>query len=680
MQAVISLVGKIDPSLAKALKETQKQLNAAVKGMDVSSKFWGGLGKMGAVAAKGLAVVGGAAASAATAVGGAALQNYASYEQMVGGVETLFGAGGKSLEEYAASVGQSVDEASGKYDQLMAAQQAVMDNAASAWNQAGVSGNSYMEQATMMSASLIQSLGGDTQAAAQMVDVAIKDMSDNANKFGTDLGSIQMTYQSLMRGNYAMLDNLRLGYGGTKTELERLVKDASELTGEALDPSKFSDVIKAIHAVQENMGITGTTMSEAATTIEGSIGSAKAAWDNWLTGLGRSDADMGALTGQLLDAVGAVADNIGPAVQRIGSSMADYLPRALQGAVSRVGPLVAETLSGVINSAAGMLGIELPGFDASAIMGVFSTVGPAIQQVMAALGPPIQNFVNAVLPPLMSGLQSLMPFLASLASAILPPIINFVTPIASMLMNIAAAVLPMLTAAINALNPVIQVIISVILTLTPIISGAFSAFQLLSGPISTLGSALMPAVSAAAQAISSAFQAMGPSISAVIGFMSSLWAAIQPVVSILGSLVSLAMQAASALASIGGGIIGGIGSLLGFRTGGFTTGPYVAGEDPSYPNEAVISFNPAYRAQNLRYWERAGHLLGATPSVAAATSAGGGGSTYDFSGMTFAPRVEVKGNASKDDIIAAIRACEAEFVDTVKSMLAQDSEGAYATA
>ena len=150
----------------------------------------------------------------------------------------------------------------------------------------------------------------------------------------------------------------------------------------------------------------------------------------------------------------------------------------------------------------------------------------------------------------------------------------------------------------------------------------------------------------------------------------------------LGDLVSLAGQAAGAIADLAGGAIGAIGGFLGFAHGGFTTGPYIAGEDPRYPNEAVISFNPAYRAQNIRYWQMAGHMLGASPAVAAATTAGGGGggAVYDFSGMIFAPKVEVRGNASKDDIIAAIRACEAEFVDTVKDMLARDAEDAYAAA
>ncbi len=474
-------------------------------------------------------------------------------------------------------------------------------------------------------------------------------------------------------------------YGGTKTELERLVADASELTGQALDPSKFSDVITAIHAVQDNLGITGTTALEAATTIEGSVNTAKAAWSNWLTGLGTEGADMGALTDQLVDAIGSVAGNVGPAVLRIGRSIVTGLPAALSGIGAELGPVIAGGLSQAWNKAVTALsnvGINLPRIDMTQVQAAFQQVQDVISSLVnGPLGQAVGNFINTVFPPLMSALSSLLPFLASLANAILPPIINFITPIATILANIAAAVLPMLTSAINFLNPVIQGLITAFLTLAPAISGIFTLFSTIMGPLSTVGGALMPAVSSAANAIGSAFQALSPSISAVIGFMQSLWGAIQPVVSILGSLVSLVGQAASGLASLAGGVIGGIGSLLGFRTGGFTTGPYVAGEDPRYPNEAVISFNPAYREQNVRYWQMAGHMLGAYSASAApvtAAASSDGGTVIDMSGMTFAPKVEVRGNASRDDIVAAIRQCEGEFLDFVEDALARRAEVAYA--
>ena len=701
MQAIISLAGKVDPSLAKAIGQVDKQLSRLSKAKAMKS----GLSKVGsgiALGAKALATagaaIGGATASAITAIGGAAVGQYAQYEQMVGGVETLFGAGGKSLDEYAASVGQSVDEASAKYNQLMAAQQAVMSNAASAWNTAGVSANSYMEQATSMSASLIQGLGGDTRAAADMVDLAIKDMSDNANKMGTDLGQIQMTYQSLMRGNYAMLDNLKLGYGGTKSELQRLVKDASELTGEALDPAKFSDVITAIHAVQEHMGITGTTALEAATTIEGSVNSAKAAWDNWLTGLGTDGADMGALTDQLVTSIGNVATNLGPVVQRIASSLAQNLPAAISQAASAMAPAVAEVIAGIFNGVSSALGLGLPQLDASAILDTFtqvaSAIGPVIQQMASGFG----QLVNTVGPPLVSMLQTIGPLLLNFAQTALPPIASAIGAILPVAMQIVSAVLPPILSILSALMPVIAqvatflagVLLSAVTALSPVISALVPIVQMifsvassiLNGVIIPIISPLMQIVQVLLPPLAGLISALQGPLEVVGGAFQVVCGAVQDLCTWFGNLISKVGEVASAIAnSPVGQLVGGIGSLFGFAKGGFTAGPYIAGEDPRYPNEAVISFNPAYRAQNLRYWAMAGHMLGASPARAASVSGGGGGSTtYDFSGMTFAPRVEVRGNASKADIIAAIKECELEFVDTIRDMLARDEEDSYAAA
>ena len=667
MKAVISLAGKVDKSLSSAMKSVQKQAQGLAKS----------LSGIGGKVATGVAAGVAAASGAVAAIGTQALKSYATYEQMVGGVETLFKDSAGIVQQYASE----------------------------AYKTAGVSANSYMEQATMMSASLIQSLGGDTQPAAARVDLDIKDMSDNSNKFGSDLSSIQKTYQSLMRGNYAMLDNLRLGYGGTKTELERLVSDASKLTGEALDPSKFSDIIKAIHAVQENLDITGTTSKEASTTIEGSLNSAKAAWENWTAGLGTEGADMGALTKNLVSSIGDVANNVGPAVQRIGSALAQQLPSALSSAVSAVGPVLAEALAGTLNSVGSSLGLDL-GIDASSIIstfqsiatavgpviqgigsavqqvlpavqsgigGIVSSIGPAVQILSTSLGPAISNFATSVIPPLMSALSGILPLLASIANAILPPIINFLTPIISLVMQIASAVIPPLTAAIQALTPVIQFIISAVMTLSSVFSGVSGIISIVQGGITGLIAPITSAISS--------FQSFMSAGSGLSGVMSAIGAAISGVCGFISNLISLAGQAASAIASIGGGIIGGIGSFFGFARGGFTNGPYVAGEDPRYPNEAVISFNPAYREQNVRYWQMAGHMLGAYSASAApvtAAASSGGGTVIDMSGMTFAPKVEVRGNASRDDIVAAIRQCEGEFLDFVEDALARRAEVAYA--
>ena len=283
------------------------------------SGFKSGLSKLGGVAKSAIAGVTAGVGAASVAIGSVAkqaLSAYASYEQLVGGIETLFKDSADIVQEYAAN----------------------------AYKIAGVSANKYMEQATAFSASLTQSLGGDTKAAAEYANMAIMDMSDNANKMGTSIESIQQTYQSLMRGNYAMLDNLKLGYGGTKSELERLVADAEKLTGQALDPAKFSDVITAIHAVQTELGITGTTAKEASTTIEGSVNAAKAAWENWLAGLGNEDADMSALTDQLVESVKTAAENIAPVIKEILESLASSLYELIPDDVKSVIESFASTL------------------------------------------------------------------------------------------------------------------------------------------------------------------------------------------------------------------------------------------------------------------------------------------------------------------------------------------------
>lgn len=262
--------------------------------------------KLGIAAKAGVAAVA-AVGTATVAIGKTALDAYSNYEQLVGGIDTLFKASSGKMQQYAAN----------------------------AYQTAGVSANRYMEISTSFAAALISSLGGNTEAAADMANTAITDMSDNANKMGTSLETVQEAYMSLSRGNYEMLDSLKLGYGGTKSELQRLLADAEKFSaaqGKVRDFSvdSYSDIVEAIHIVQDEMGITGTTAEEAATTIEGSVNMAKAAWDNWLAGLGNEDADMEGLTDQLVQSVVIAGENIIPRVGQImttlGQTVADYAP------------------------------------------------------------------------------------------------------------------------------------------------------------------------------------------------------------------------------------------------------------------------------------------------------------------------------------------------------------------
>lgn len=274
----------------KEIKSFQDQVKKASE--DVDKKFATMGQKIGDAMKKGCQVAAGAIAGITTGLAAltkASIGNYAEYEQLVGGVETLFKTSANEVQKYA-------------------------DNA---YKTAGMSANDYMATVTGFSASLLQSLGGDTAAAAQVADMALSDMSDNANKMGTDLETIKTAYAGFSKGQYQLLDNLKLGYGGTREEMERLLKDAQEFSGVEYDINSLNDVYQAIHVIQEEMGITGTTAKEASATISGSIGMTKAAWENLMTGLANGNADIPKLVQDVITSASAVLENIMPAIKEV---------------------------------------------------------------------------------------------------------------------------------------------------------------------------------------------------------------------------------------------------------------------------------------------------------------------------------------------------------------------------
>lgn len=300
--------------------------NASGKASGFADKLKSGLATAAKVGAAALT----AAATGMAALTKASIGQYAEYEQLVGGVDTLFKTASDKVQEYAAN----------------------------AYKTAGMSANEYMDTVTSFSASLLQSLGGDTEKAAQKADQAITDMADNANKMGTGMEMIQNAYQGFAKQNYTMLDNLKLGYGGTKEEMERLLADAEKLSGQKFDISSYSDIVDAIHVVQTEMGITGTTAKEAASTIQGSVSAAKSAWSNLITGIAADNADLDALIGNFVSSVETAAGNIIPRVsvmlggisqlvtsasttiiQMVITTITDNLPALLQAAVALVGAL-----------------------------------------------------------------------------------------------------------------------------------------------------------------------------------------------------------------------------------------------------------------------------------------------------------------------------------------------------
>lgn len=326
----------------------------ANKGIDEVGQKTSGLGeklKSGLATAGKVAVAGVAAgATAIGALGTKAVSAYADYEQLVGGVETLF----------------------------KDSQDQVMDYANNAYKTAGLSANEYMETVTSFSASLLQSLDGDTSAAADKANLAITDMSDNANKMGTDMTSIQNAYQGFAKSNYTMLDNLKLGYGGTQAEMERLLADAEKISGIKYDISSYADIVDAIHVVQTEMGITGTTAEEAASTIQGSFGMMKSAWQNLVTGMADPDQDLGVLVGNFTDSVVIAGNNLIPRIQEL-------LPRIVEATTSLIGT-VSEQLPAI-------LGTVLPSLVEGAtnlVTGLMAAL-PSVLSVLADVAPTVIN-------------------------------------------------------------------------------------------------------------------------------------------------------------------------------------------------------------------------------------------------------------------------------------------------
>lgn len=530
------------------------QASGQVEG--IGSKITGTVGRIGSAVT---AIMGSAAVAGAVAIGKSALDAYADYEQLVGGIDTLFKDSSARMQQYASQ----------------------------AYQTAGVSANRYMEISTSFAASLISSLGGDTAAAADMANMAIQDMSDNANKMGTSLEVVQEAYQSLARGNYEMLDSLKLGYGGTKSELERLLSDAEQIAaaqGMVRDFSvdSYADVVEAIHLVQDEMGITGTTAAEAATTISGSVNSMKAAWENWLAGLGNENADMSALTDQLVQSVITAGQNVIPRVGEImtslGSTLASYAPQVAQQLYDGLMAALPESVRGPLQQAVDGAG-EVLGY-------LQETFGPGIQQAMELVGPIVEQVseffshmgtqIQTVLGP---ALDYLGPAFTNFVSA-LQPWIEPLGNVAQIFGNILVAAISAFTYAIGGVMNIFAAVTAVIMdfdaflngqpsVIGTVVQGIITWFQQLPGNIASfLGSVISSVISWVGQMASNAVSAGSQFVSNVVSFISSLpgriagflGGVISSVASWVGQMASNAASAASRFAS---NLISGLQSIPG---------------------------------------------------------------------------------------------------------------------
>ena len=361
-----------------------------IKGDD--SPFQKVLGKIGSAvntAVKASAAAVGAASAGVAALGTACINAYEDYEQLVGGVETLFKDSADTIQTYA-------------------------DNA---YKTAGLSANEYMETVTSFSASLLQSLDGDTEKAAAAADLAITDMADNANKMGTAMESIQNAYQGFAKQNYTMLDNLKLGYGGTKEEMQRLLADAEKLSGVKYDLSSYADIVEAIHVIQTEMGITGTTAKEASTTIQGSVASMKAAWANLMVGMADDTQNFDMLLSNFIESIGTVADNllprIGIVIEGMGKLVAGLAPEIASALPTLTNELLPNLVElGVQSISALVQGIQENGDSLAA--GALSIVG-TLAEGIAELLPMVADTAASLVVSLADGLTESLPDIIPIA-------------------------------------------------------------------------------------------------------------------------------------------------------------------------------------------------------------------------------------------------------------------------
>lgn len=424
--------------------------------------------KVGTTAVKGISMAVGATSAALTPIVKQAVSAYGEQQQLVGGMETLYKGSADTMIKYANE----------------------------AYKTAGMSANEYMKTATESSAAMINALGGDTAKAAEKTNMAIIDMSDNANKMGTDIQSLQNAYRGFSRGNFTMLDNLALGFSGTKKGMQQLLDKAQKISGIKYNISSYADIVDAIHVVQTEMGITGTTSAEAADTISGSVGSMKAAWDNLMAGLG---------SGQ----------DIAPLI--------DNLVKSVEGAVKNLLPVVEKALNGVVS--------------------LISQLAPVIAEKL----PPL---INELLPTLISAATSLITTLAqslpTLIPALLPPLIEGVTAI---FIAIAQNLPQIVTALVEQLPTIISAIVQAIVALAPALlqagvalfqslwAGFSGAFPEASGNISNFIDRIKEAWEGLKQAFSAIVEYLRPIFEAISGYLSAFWELVSTIVGLISDFI-----------------------------------------------------------------------------------------------------------------------------------------------
>ncbi len=407
------------------------------------------LGRVAGSMLKGMAAAAGVAGAAVIGLGKKAITAYADYEQLVGGVETLFKDSAGIVGEYAAN----------------------------AYKTAGVSANTYMETVTSFSASLLQSLGGNTEKAAKVSDMAITDMSDNANKMGTSMDAIQVAYQGFAKQNYTMLDNLKLGYGGTKSEMERLLADAEKFSGVKYDINSLNDVYQAIHVVQGELDITGTTALEASTTIQGSAASMGAAWDNLLVGLADNNQDFDQLLNNFIDSVGVFGENLLPRIEIALGGIADLAGKLVPKIAAMLPKLAADLLPKITEIAVSIIQNLLDGLTnnlpmlATAAVGILTTLVNGILTILPQLAATAVQLLTALANGIASALPTLIPAAVSALMALVQGLVDNIPALVSaalqLVQGLAQGILKAIPVLIEALPELITNLVNALLEYIP---------------------------------------------------------------------------------------------------------------------------------------------------------------------------------------------------------------------
>ena len=467
----------------------------------IASGITGKLGSAAQAVGKVMAGVGAAAGAGAIAIGKAAVESYASYEQLAGGVDKLYQGASDKVKQYAQN----------------------------AYRTAGMSANQYMEQATSFSASLINSLGGDTEKAAEQTDKAMRLMSDNVNTFGSNMGDVQNAIQGLSRENYTMLDNLKVGYAGTKEGMQQLIDDANEYAKQQginadLTMGNFSDMIDAIDLIQQKQHIWGTTAKEAMTTIEGSVNATKAAWENFLTAIGAGDQDMiGQSVRGIIDGIfgtfneevgkreGGIIANVLPIVQNVGKALVDAIPGIAESMVWNLIEVINDTFG--------------TDFDAEEIM---TTLENAFGKVSTA----VTNFVSALTGSTdLSGFQTMFDTVMTVAEQVFTFLTEHATEIGTVIgtvITVMGQVAEVATNLFNIISPYLPFIATLIGTfgvLMPIINGVVGVVGAISGAVTFLTTVVLPA----------------------IGMIQSVGGAVTALVTILGGPITIIAAIAAAI-------------------------------------------------------------------------------------------------------------------------------------